>query len=255
MRINKLDAIIAHKHREVAKLSGHFIKPRISSKSFKRSLRNDQLAIISEIKRRSPSKGLLAEITDPVQLANNYISAGTNAISILTDELFFNGSLNDLLSVSSALQQNPTPILRKDFIIHPFQIDEAIMAGADAVLLMVSVLGDKTKELLDYCKTMNIDALVEIHTQKELDLAITIGSEIIGVNNRNLSTFEVDTNQAFNLIKYIPDHIIKVAESGILQPELAQQYYQAGFDAVLIGEALVKSSSPADFIGACRHED
>lgn len=254
MTVNKLNAIIAQKHKEVSALYQLNIKPRVSDKNFKQALQNKNLSIITEIKRRSPSRGFLAEITDPVQLANNYISAGSNAISVLTDELFFGGSREDLIAVSTALRQNPAPVLCKDFIINTLQIDHAIMAGADAILLMVSVLGNKTKELLDYAKAMNINALVEVHTEAELDLALILSPEIIGINNRNLTTFEVDTNQAFKLIKHIPDSIIKVAESGILKPELANEYYQAGFDAVLIGEALVKSSSPAEFIGACRHE-
>lgn len=254
MTTAKLDTIIAEKMREISHLHEHFIHARRSSKNFKQSLRNPTLSVIAEIKRRSPSKGFLADIADPVQLANHYIAAGANAISVLTDKSFFNGSIDDLLCVSAALRQCSTPVLCKDFIISRRQIDEAIMAGADAVLLIVKALGEKTKTLLDYAKTMNIDALVEVNNSAELALAVQAGAEIIAVNNRDLSTFNVDTTQCFTLIQEIPSSIIKVAASGILTPELAQQYYHVGFDAVLIGEALVKSTSPADFISACRHE-
>jgi indole-3-glycerol phosphate synthase len=254
MTHDKLEPIILQKRKEILTLPQRMVAPRISTKNFKQSLQNNSLSIIAEIKRCSPSRGLMAKIEDPVLFAKNYVSAGANAISILTDKIFFDGSIDDLSRVALALRADPTPILCKDFIIDKRQIDEAIMAGADAVLLIVRVLGEKTKELLDYTKTMNIDALIEVNTKTELDLAITIGSEIVAINNRDLSNFTVNTQLAFELIKYVPHAIIKVAASGILEPELAKRYYHAGFDAVLIGEALVKSPSPADFIGACRHE-
>jgi len=223
-----------------------------AKKSFKQALQNNYLSIIAEIKRRSPSKGNLAEIADPTLLAESYIKAGANAISVLTNTPLFGGTLEDLEKVAN--HNKTMPILRKDFITTKTQIDEAVKFGANAVLLIVANLGAQTKAFLDYSRSLNIDALVEVHTQDELELALTIDPDIIGINNRNLKTLEVNTNQAFKLKKYIPKEIITVAESGILNPELAREYYQAGFDAVLIGEALVKSHSPAEFIRACRHE-
>jgi len=182
-----------------------------------------------------------------------YVQGGANAVSVLTDKKFFNGSIDDLKKVSEALEKFPCPVLRKDFIIHEIQIAEAIASGADAILCIVAILGDHTKILLDYARKMGIEVLVEVHNADEIKIALDSGAQIIGVNNRNLSTFEVDTNNALELVKKIPDHIIKVAESGITDPNLAQKYYQAGFDAVLIGEGLVRSDNPKDFIRACRH--
>ena len=242
MTANKLDEIIAHKKHEIS----------VVYKNFKRALQMDGLSIIGEIKRRSPSKGHFADIHDPVLLAEDYIKAGVNAISVLTDQKFFSGSFDDLEKIATHSQS--TPVLCKDFIIDKRQINTAAKAGADAVLLIVAVLGHKTKEFIDYTKSLNIEALVEVFNKDELDIALESNAKIIAVNNRNLKTFEVDTENAIRLIDFMPQHIIKVAASGILKPELARRYYKAGFDAVLIGEALVTSPSPAEFIRACRHE-
>lgn len=264
---NRLDPIILQKKREVATLKTQIrCQPespisqillektqRSSIKSLKNSLRCKSLAVIAEIKRKSPSKGHLANIDDPVALANTYIKSGANALSVLTDELFFGGSLNDLTNIATSVGELPNPILRKDFIIDEIQIAETIAAGADAILCIVAVLGEQTKAILNHAKKMNIEALVEVHDVNELEIALASGAEMIGINNRDLSTFEVDTKNAFTLLEMIPPHIVKVAESGILAPELAQAYYRAGFDAVLIGEALVKSDAPTNFIRACRH--
>ena len=266
--LNKLESIVLQKQQEVAVLhrqislrENHPIisilngeSRRESTKSFKSALCADLLTVIAEIKRQSPSKGVLAAIDDPAFLAEKYVLGGASAISVLTDQKFFNGNLQDLKIVATKLEKYDQPTLRKDFIIDAIQIAEAIMAGADAVLAIVAVLGKKTKSILDAAKTMNIEVLVEVHNEFELDIALASGAEIIGVNNRNLTTLEVDTRQALHLIKYLPKHIIKVAESGISEPSLAREYYQAGFNAVLIGEALVKSASPDTFIRACRYE-
>lgn len=264
---NRLEPIIKQKQLEVAALQASINSEpdqriakllrgetaRTAGKRFKNALRAPDLAIIAEIKRQSPSKGRLAEIDDPVALAMTYVKGGANALSVLTDENFFAGHLEDLASVSKALTQFPQPILRKDFIIDAIQIAQAIAAGADAILCIVAVLGERTKNILQSAKAMGIEVLVEIHDARELEIAVASGADIIGVNNRNLSTFEVDTEQALRLLEHIPKEIVKVAESGILVPELAQTYYRAGFDAVLVGEALVRSPSPADFMRACRH--
>jgi indole-3-glycerol phosphate synthase len=220
-------------------------------KSFKHALRQNKLAVIAEIKRQSPSKGLLNAIPDPTLIATAYCDGGAAAISVLTDRTFFKGSLPDLTQVAHHLQFATQPILRKDFIIDSIQIAEAIASDADAILLIVALLGDKTRTLLDYAKNVGIDALVEVHNTTELDIALNSGAEIIGINNRNLSTFAVDTELALRLIEQIPRNIIRVAESGITTPSLAQDYYRAGFDGVLIGEALVQATYPAQFIEAC----
>jgi len=216
-----------------------------------KNLKSSTLSVIAEIKRKSPSKGDLATIENPLLLAKKYLSGGANALSILTDKEFFNGTLDDLNQVASNLSD--IPIIRKDFIIDKAQIAEAYIAGADAVLLILSATGEKTAELLEFAHSISMEALVEVHGEKELKMAIDAGAKIIGVNNRNLHNFVVDTNCAFELVSSIPDSIIKVAESGIMQPSLARQYHEAGFDAVLIGEALVKSEDPEKFIYECQH--
>ena len=246
-----LKAIIENKKDEVIKLKTTFHSEKILNapkKSFKKALSGTSVSVIAEIKRKSPSKGHLAEIVDPVELAKKYVAGGAAAISILTDKFAFNGSIDDLQKVAHELRDVPVAILRKDFILDPLQITQAVAAGANAVLLIVTVLADKTKDLLQVAHSQGIDALVEVHNQKELDYAVKIGADIIGVNNRNLTTFEIDSNNALNLKPYIPDHVITVAESGINTLADAKRFAEAGFDAILIGEALVKADNPNDFI-------
>ncbi len=264
---NRLEPILLQKQREVAELyklllhdRDHPIaqvlngeRPLKHLPEFKKVLKSSSLAVIAEIKRRSPSKGMLAPITNPTDLAQRYISGGANALSILTDEKFFDGHMDDLIRVADSVHGQSIPIIRKDFIIDKVQIAEALVAGASAVLCLVSALGQKTQALLEFARSLHIDVLVEIHYQDELQIALDCGADIIGINNRNLNTFSVDTQRALQMVTAIPDSIIKVAESGIDSPALARQYYQAGFDAVLIGEALVKSDNPAQFIMECRH--
>jgi indole-3-glycerol phosphate synthase len=216
------------------------------SKSFSQALSLKGMHVIAEVKRKSPSKGNLAEIADPVALAKKYETAGASAISVLTDKFGFAGSVDDLAAVASAVS---CPVLRKDFIIDRLQIAEAIYYGASAVLLIVAVLGEMTKQFIDDCNKMGIDALVEVHNKEELAIALTSNAEIIGINNRNLETFEVDINNALTLGEMIPDGVLRVAESGIKNIETAKLYREAGFNAVLVGEALVLADSPATFIG------
>lgn len=249
--ISKLKAFLqAHPQHPIAQiLQGNLRRER--QQQFKQALQGPGLAVIAEIKRKSPSKGELANIVDPIELAQAYIAGGAAAISILTDEQFFNGKLSDLQSVAVACAEHPTPLLRKDFVLDVCQIAEAVFAGADAILAIVAVLGDKTKSILAAATAMNIEVLVEVHSLEELTVAIDSGAEIIGINNRDLTTFTVDVERACELITYIPETIVCVAESGISNPNLARHYQQAGFDAVLIGEALVTADSPQQFIGAC----
>lgn len=264
---NRLEPIILQKQQEIAILHkllkenpehpiSKIMRGNIthhSQKSFKQALRGSMLSVIAEIKRRSPSNGPLAPITDPVVLAKNYVSGNASAISVLTEEKFFNGNINDLVKIAKALRNEETPILRKDFILDEIQVAESVSAGANAILCIVAALGNKTKTILDFARSLSIDVLVEVIDFAELEIAIASGAEIIAINNRNLKTFEVDTERSMQLVMDIPEHIIKVAASGITKPSIAQQYYRAGFDAVLVGEALVKSVSPADFIKECRY--
>lgn len=262
---NRLAPIIQQKQREVAQLQRliqdqpqHAIAKtlrgeirRKSVKNFKESLQGPNLSVIAEIKRKSPSKGVLAAITDPLVLAQTYMDGGADALSILTDQAFFGGELADVERVAAS--NRTPPILRKDFVIDVSQIAEAIVAGADAILAIVAVLGKDTAAILTAATTMGIDVLVEVHTLSELKIALDSGAEMIGINNRDLSTFIVQVERAFELRHHIPSEIIAVAESGITHPKLACDYHEAGFDAVLIGEALVTAHSPAQFIESCRH--
>lgn len=261
--MNKLDTILQHKQHEIRQLRHNMGQDmadllagktqRIATKNFKEALHGPSLSIIAEIKRKSPSKGHLAKIDDAAHLSTTYINGGANAISVLTDEPFFGGSMDDLIRVTQHLRPDPCPVLRKDFVIDPIQIAQAILAGADAVLCIVAVLGQKTKTLLQAAKDMGIDVLVEVHDRYELDIALNAQAEIIGINNRDLTTLKVNPHHALSLVNDLPHHLVRVAESGILDPTLARTYHQAGFHAVLIGEALVTAQDPGAFMRACRH--
>jgi indole-3-glycerol phosphate synthase len=220
------------------------IKQSPPRRSFQSAIHRNHLTIIAEIKRRSPSKGKLSNIAKPIELVDQYVKGGAAAISVLTDPLHFSGSIEDLKHVSHHLRNSHVPVLRKDFIVDKIQIIEAISSGAHAILLIVSVLTDKTKELLDYAKSLRIDALVEVHDKKELRFAIDIGATIIGINNRNLHTFEQDINICLQLAPLIPAHITKIAESAIRTTEDIHRIKAAGFHSALIGEALVTSNNP-----------
>ncbi len=262
--INKLKPILAQKQLEVVELYNSIAQNSMLYKVlhgeiavhknnvFKNALRSSYLAVIAEIKRKSPSKGLIAPIKDVTELAQHYIYGGASALSILTDKTFFNGSIEDLSRVKNEISAS-IPIIRKDFIIDEVQIAEAKVAGADAILCIVAVLGNRTKKLIAYAHSLGLDVLVEIHDENELHIALDSGADIIGINNRNLNTFIVDTNLSLQLVEKIPNSMIKVAESGITTPAMAREYYQAGFNAVLIGEALVRSEDPEKFIMECHH--
>lgn len=212
------------------------------------NLPNGTLAVIAEIKRRSPSKGHIADLRDPTQLARVYHDGGANAISVLTDLEGFGGTLNDLRAVVAAEKRfagefpGPCPVLRKDFIIDEIQLAEAAAAGADAVLLIISALGkERTGELLAAAGEFGLDALVEVHDEAELDAALEIGAQIIGVNNRNLNNFEEKLDTSLRLADKIPNGIVSVAESGITECVEAWKFRDAGFNAILVGEALVRA--------------
>lgn len=260
----KLNSILLYKQQEVSLLKqkiltepngllakivcGQLKNYRPRKSLLQALIRGQYIKIIAEIKRRSPAKGALAPIINPVALALAYANAGAAAISVLTDSSGFGGSGDDLHVVSDALATTEIPLLRKDFLIDPIQLAESLILGADAVLLIAKVLGTNLKPMLDKAKELKIEALVEVHTRAEIDQAIAAGAEIIGVNNRNLHTFEISTKPAFDLIDYLPKSVVKIAESGILQTSLAQSYYAVGYDAVLVGEALVKASDPQQWI-------
>ncbi len=211
-------------------------------------LRNSNIAVIAEVKRASPSKGDLAQISDPAALARTYQENGAAVVSVLTEKRRFGGSLEDLVAVRKAIS---IPILRKDFMVDEYQFHEARAYGADLVLLIVAALSKvELKDFLALTHELGMKALVEVHTEFELEQALDVSAEIIGVNSRNLKTLEVDSRVFEELLPKIPDHILKVAESGILSRSDVMYARQYGADAVLVGEALVRGSDPGTALRA-----
>ena len=206
------------------------------------TLLTENISVIAEVKRSSPSKGALAPITDPAGLAASYAEAGAAVISVLTEQRRFGGTLADLDSVRSSVE---LPILRKDFMIDEYQFYEARAHGADVILLIVAALS--RNQLEDYfllSKELGMRALIEVHTPGELESALSISPEIVGVNSRNLKTLEVDTQAFAQLIPQIPSTIARVAESGISLRSDVEYAHEHGATAILVGEALVRSGNP-----------
>lgn len=247
-----LDDILAYKREEVAhnrkKTSVEALKdyaeeqsaPRGFAKQLKRRVDKQQTAIIAEIKRASPSKGMLCETFDPLKIANEYMTAGATCLSILTDRKFFKGSgaILDLVR-----RHCPLPALRKDFIIDEYQVYESQALGADCVLLIVAALPDNAQlqALFTQLCELNIDVLVEVHDEAELDKALALGDrlELIGINNRNLSTFETTLNTSITLAQKVPPGKIVISESGINQRADIDNLTQHSIYAYLIGEVLM----------------
>jgi indole-3-glycerol phosphate synthase len=244
--MNRLEEILRVKRDEIAGL-----QPRREELHRAALLRNDfrgfaaalqreegKLALVAEIKKASPSAGVIVESFDPVAIAKNYARAGVDAISVLTDERFFQGRLDYLNAVRVVV---PQPLLRKDFVLDPLQIMEAAAAGADAILLIVAALTqEELASLLETALLYQLDALVEVHTLPELDRALETEARIIGINNRNLATFEVDLSVTEKLSEQVPNDIVVVSESGIRTADDLARIKACGVDAVLIGEALMR---------------
>ncbi len=208
------------------------------------------LAVIAEVKRRSPSKGDLAVDLDPAVVAAAYARGGASCLSVLTDEHFFGGSADDLRAARAAVA---IPVLRKDFTVSAHDVCDARLMGADAVLLVVAALSDgELADLHALALEVGLDVLVEVHDEGELERALAVGSAMIGVNQRDLVTFEVDTARAVRVAASMPTGILRVAESGIRGPEDAAALVAAGFDAVLVGESVVTSGDPAGSVAALR---
>jgi indole-3-glycerol phosphate synthase len=206
------------------------------------------VAVIAELKRRSPSKGLLAQLPDPALVAKSYESAGAACLSVLTDGEFFGGSATDLEEARAAVR---LPVLRKDFTVSPADIYEARVMRADAVLLIVAALSPRELiELLSLARRLSLDALVEVHDEEESERALAAGATLIGVNQRDLFTFEVDSGRAARVARRLPAHVVKVAESGIKSRADVARLVDAGFDAVLVGEALVTAPDPGAALSA-----
>ena len=198
--------------------------------------------VIAECKRRSPSRGVIREAYDPVAIASGYAAAGAAAISVLTEPAFFDGALEHLAAIR---REVPLPLLRKDFIVDRRQLVEARAAGADAVLMIVAALDDRTlRDLMDVADDLGLASLTEVHDRRELDRALDVGADIIGVNNRNLRTLEIDLDASRTLIESIPDGVIAVAESGLREAADLAVLRRAGYDAFLVGESLMERPDP-----------
>jgi indole-3-glycerol phosphate synthase len=213
-----------------------------ATRSFARSLAipaGGQLAVIAEVKRRSPSKGALDADLDPAQVAVDYEVGGAACVSVLTDEEFFAGSPADLMAARSACG---LPVLRKDFTVSPADICDARLMGADAVLFIVAALSDEElSTFLSLALELTLDALVEVHDEAELERALDVGAELVGVNQRDLTTFSVDTQRAERLVQQIPPEVVAVAESGIQGEDDVRRLADAGYQAVLVGESLIRA--------------
>jgi indole-3-glycerol phosphate synthase len=254
-----LDTIVSRKKEEVAVLKRNgvqvpepFADKHISPpRGFRDALINyPEVAIIAEAKKASPSKGLICPDFDPVQIAIDYEKNGAQAISVLTDVDFFQGSLLYLLQARESVN---LPILRKEFIIDPLQIEEAHICGADAILLMASILDlFQLKDFMDQAKEYSIDCLVEVHDEEELETVLETNANLIGINNRNLKDFSMDTETTFRLKKMIPSDIAVVGESGLKTAEDIKKLGNAGVCAALIGETLMRGRNGGNSLQGLR---
>lgn len=247
-----LDDIVQAKREEIASRArlNPFASLRRQAASrqdhrpFSDALLTSPISLIAEIKKASPSAGIIRENFDVAAIAEAYEAAGASAVSVLTDERFFSGSLENL---ELARRASTLPLLRKDFIIHEYQVAEAGAAGADAFLLIAAILSKSQME--DYISLgteLGMEALVEVHQGKELDRAVDAGSRIIGINNRDLKTFHVDLNVSLELGKALPEDTIRVSESGIRSRSDVEELERHGFNAILVGETLMRGADPGE---------
>jgi len=210
------------------------------------ALRAPGVGVIAEVKRASPSRGALAAIEDPAKLASEYALGGARCVSVLTEQRWFGGSLEDFAAVRAAVS---VPLLRKDFVVSAYQVHEARAYGADLVLLIVAALEQNALEgLLERVESLGMTALVEVHDEDEADRALAAGARVIGVNARNLKTLEIDRTVFERIAPGLPGHVVKIAESGVRGPHDLIKYASAGADAVLVGEGLVTQKSPRDAV-------
>ena len=230
--------------RELSKLAEQATPPRGFAKTLYNRLTTGHSAVIAEIKRASPSKGLLREDFDPVALAIDYQRGGASALSILTDEKFFQGKLAFLTEARAACS---LPVLRKDFIIDAYQVYEARASGADCILLIVAALGDATiHDLTGLAHHLDMDVLVEVHDEAELERVLPLTNVLLGINNRNLHTFATDLETTLRLLKLVPPGRLVITESGIHSSADVRYMRDNGVHAFLVGEAFMRAASPGD---------
>jgi indole-3-glycerol phosphate synthase len=246
--MSRLAEITDHKRQEISPWIAHTnnwkkrAKEHRNFRGFRTALDLAPFGFIAEVKRASPSAGVIAEQFDPVSIATKYYEGGAHCVSVITDERYFQGHLDYLALVH---QHVPVPTLRKDFILHEVQIYQAILAGADAILLIVAALSDDELRYLHEVATgLAIDVLVEVHNEAELGRALRIEADFIGVNNRDLTTFQVDLSTTERLVPLIPSRCTIVSESGIRTAEDVRRVLHAGANAVLVGETLMRASEP-----------
>jgi len=255
-RVTYLDRIVA-RHREMVAGDERSLDELLAAardapptRGFRAALTAPGLSVIAEIKRRSPSKGALNADLDPAAMAATYQRGGAACLSVLTDAEFFGGSPDDLRTARAACG---LPVLRKDFTVGAVDVADARLMGADAVLLIAAALErSELVELHALAVELGLDVLVEIHDEPELEVAMACGATLVGVNQRDLVTFEVDHERALRMARVIPDGVVRVAESGVRGPDDARRLADAGYDAVLVGETLVTSGDPAAAVAALR---
>jgi indole-3-glycerol phosphate synthase len=242
-----LDAIVARKREDLpAEMAARPLadlraaaERAAPTRGFADTLRRPGVGVIAEIKRASPSKGVLAEAVDPAELGRRYSSAGADAISVLTEVHRFNGSLDDLAAVRAAVD---VPLLRKDFLFDQYHLYQARATGADAALLIVAMLEQGAlRDLLELCRELGLAPLVEVHAEGEVERALSAGADVIGINNRNLHTFEVDLAVTERLRPLVPNDCVVVGESGVFGASQVARLRAAGVDAILVGEALMRA--------------
>ena len=243
-----LDTIIAHKQKELQieaeQVPLATLKSKLANlpptKDFRAAIaQSGNINLIAEVKKKSPSKGIIREDFDPIQIAETYAKNGAAAISVLTDVRFFDGRLDYLSSIRQVVD---VPLLRKDFTIDPYHIYQARVAGADAILLIVAALTkDQLREFMDIAESLSLASLVEVHTDTELEIALDVGAEIIGINNRDLRTFHTDLATTFSLQEFLPTGKVVVSESGIYTRADVESLREAGVNAILVGESLMRS--------------
>ena len=244
-----LDTIVAHKRKELLDEQDQISLSELKSKltdvpptqDFFSAITNpNSINLIAEVKKKSPSKGIIRSDFDPVQIAHIYQKNGAAAVSVLTDKHFFDGNLSYLSSIREAVN---LPLLRKDFTIHPYHIFQARVAGADAVLLIVAVLTpEQLKEYIEIAASLSLVSLVEVHTEEELEIALDADAAIIGINNRDLRTFNTTLDTTFKLLELIPEGKVVVSESGIYTRDDVAALREVGVNAILVGESLMRSS-------------